>query len=79
MSILDTRNSAAFAGVFVQTNQQDTNKVLAFRRGEDGDLEPGGGVPDGWCRPGRGAPGLAGIGDPHRGRSVPVGDLRRQQ
>jgi hypothetical protein len=26
MSILDTRNSAAFAGVFVQTNEQGTNQ-----------------------------------------------------
>ena len=42
MSILDTRNSAAFAGVFVQTNEQGTNRVLAFRRGEDGALEPAG-------------------------------------
>ena len=42
MSILDTRNSAAFAGVFVQTNELGTNRVLAFRRGEDGVLEPAG-------------------------------------
>ena len=42
MSILDTRNSAAFAGVFVQTNEQGTNRVLAFGRGEDGALEPAG-------------------------------------
>ena len=42
MSILDTRNSAAFAGVFVQTNEQGTNRVLAFGRGPDGALEPAG-------------------------------------
>ena len=47
MSILDTRNSAAFAGVFVQTNEQGTNRVLAFRRGEDGALEPAGEYPTG--------------------------------
>ncbi len=42
MSILDTRNSAALAGVFVQTNERGTNRVLAFRRGADGALEPAG-------------------------------------
>ena len=42
MSILDTRNSAAFAGVFVQTNELGTNRVLAFRRAEDGALETAG-------------------------------------
>jgi len=42
MSILDTRNSAAFAGVFVQTNELGTNRVLAFRRAQDGALEPAG-------------------------------------
>ena len=47
MSILDTRNSAASAGVFVQTNEQGTNRVLAFRRGEDGALEPAGEYPTG--------------------------------
>ncbi|HEY4990848.1 MAG TPA: beta-propeller fold lactonase family protein [Nakamurella sp.] len=40
MSILDTRNSAAFAGVFVQTNEQGTNT-------EDGALEPAGEYPTG--------------------------------
>ena len=47
MSILDTRNSAAFAGVFVQTNEQGTNLVLAFGRGPDGALEPAGEYPTG--------------------------------
>jgi len=47
MSILDTRNGAAFAGVFVQTNEQGTNRVLAFRRSEDGALEPAGEYPTG--------------------------------
>ena len=47
MSILDTRNTAAFAGVFVQTNEQGTNRVLAFRRAEDGALEPAGEYPTG--------------------------------
>jgi hypothetical protein len=47
MSILDTRNSAAFAGVFVQTNEQGTNRVLAFGRGPDGALEPAGEYPTG--------------------------------
>ncbi len=47
MSILDTRNGAAFAGVFVQTNEQAINRVLAFRRGEDGALEPAGEYPTG--------------------------------
>ena len=80
MSILDTRNSTLpFAGVFVQTNEQGTNRVLAFRRDEDGALEPAGAVPDRWCRPGREASGLAGIGEPHRGRSLPAGDQRRQR
>ena len=47
MSILDTRNSDASAGVFVWSNEQGTNRVLAFRRGEDGALESAGDYPTG--------------------------------
>ena len=43
MSILDTRSrDTAFTGVFVQTNEGGTNRVLAFRRGADGVLEQAG-------------------------------------
>jgi len=48
MSILDTRSrDAAFTGVFVQTNEQGTNRLLAFRRGADGALEQAGEYPTG--------------------------------
>ena len=48
MSILDTRNmDAAFTGVFVQTSEAGTNRVLAFRRGADGALEQAGEYPTG--------------------------------
>ena len=58
MSILDTRSSAAvFAGVFVQTNEEGTNRVLAFRRGADGALEQAGEYPTGG----------AGLGGAHLG------------
>jgi len=32
MSIIDSGSNAAFTGVFVQTNEQGANRVLAFRR-----------------------------------------------
>ena len=41
MSILDSGSNAAFTAVFVQTNEQGTNRVSAFRSG-DGTLEPPG-------------------------------------
>jgi 6-phosphogluconolactonase len=48
MSILDTRSmDTVFTGVFVQTNEKGTNRVLAFRRGADGALEQAGGYPTG--------------------------------
>ena len=37
MSILDARSmEPAFTGVFVQTNEEGTNRVRAFRRDADG-------------------------------------------
>src|SRR5664279_6169684 len=58
MSILDTRSTAAaFTGVFVQTNEEGSNRVLAFRRGADGALEPAGEYPT----------GCAGLGAAHLG------------
>ncbi len=48
MSILDTKSmDTAFTGVFVQTNEAGTNRVLAFRRGAHGALEPAGEYPTG--------------------------------
>ena len=47
MSMQANGNGTAFAGVFVQTNEQVTNRVLAFRRDEDGALRPAGQFPTG--------------------------------
>ena len=48
MSILDTRSmDTAFTGVFVQTNEEGTNRVLAFRRDAHGALEQAGEYPTG--------------------------------
>jgi len=60
MSILDARNRTGFAGVFVQSNERGTNKVLAFRRGASGELEPAGEYPTGGS--GQGAPHLGSQG-----------------
>jgi hypothetical protein len=46
MSIIDSGSNAAFTGVFVQTNEQGANRVLAFRRsGGRHALEPPGEYP----------------------------------
>ena len=48
MSILDTRSmDPVFTGVFVQTNEGGTNRVLAFRRDAHGALEQAGEYPTG--------------------------------
>src|SRR6478752_9454767 len=58
MSIPDSRRrTAAFTGVFVQTNEEGTNRVLAFRRAADGALD----------KAGEYATGGAGLGAAHLG------------
>ena len=48
MSILDARSmEPAFTGVFVQTNEEGTNRVRAFRRDADGALDQAGEYPTG--------------------------------
>ena len=47
MSMQANGTSTSFAGVFVQTNEQVANRVLAFRRDEDGALQPAGQFPTG--------------------------------
>jgi uncharacterized protein (DUF427 family) len=48
MSVADTMRSAeVFTGMFVQTNEHGTNRVVAFRRGVDGALTVAGDWPTG--------------------------------